>query len=153
MRTYSVFLLMLVGSCAGRSDCGLTDPQSCAAVRNTASLVEGNWRALNPVGGLSLTLQLMSNDTTVVGTGSLISGGAATSADVRGFVTWRDAASTPEGLAPAHPMVVLDLALADGRTARLDQGTLRGDTLDAALTFDAHPTSTYSLSLVRESAH
>ena len=152
MRTCSVFLLLLVGSCTGRSDCGLTGPQSCAAVRQTASSVAGSWRTVSAPSGMSVTLQLSARDTSLAGTGSVISGTTSTTADVRGFVSWRDAATTPAGVAAAHPEIVLDLALAGGGTARLDQGTLRGDTLDAALTFADSPTHTYGLTLVRDRA-
>ena len=149
MRTVPVLLLLLVAGCAGEPGCGPTTSQSCVADRTTAGLVAGRWRTLDAPAGLSLTLQLTANDTTLVGKGFLASGSAAVPADVRGFVTWREPLATPAGPSPAGPLVILDLSLAGGGTARFDQGSMKGDTLLGALTLSTDPTRSYGISLVR----
>ena len=51
---------------------------------------------------------------------------------------------------PAHPVVVLNFAFANGTSAPFDEAVLQGqDTLSGALTFSDAPFSTYGTSFVR----
>jgi hypothetical protein len=99
-----------------------------------------------------MRISLAARDTKLSGTATYsMTAGAGGTASITGYVFWQDAAFVPSGhVMPAHPVVVLNFALANGTSARFDQAVLQGqDTLSGALTFSDAPFSTYGTSFVR----
>ena len=95
-----------------------------------------------------MRLSLAARDTTLSGTATSSPEGTAR---ITGYVFWQDAAFVPSGhVMPAHPVVVLTFAFANGTSAHFDQAVLQSqDTLSGALTFSDAPFSTYGTSFVR----
>jgi hypothetical protein len=114
--------------------------------------VAGSWIEIETWRGISIRISLTARDSTLSGTATYnMTSGAAATASITGYVFWQDAGFVPSGnVMPAHPVVVLNFSLADGRSARFDQAVLQGqDTLSGALTFSDAPSSTYGTSFVR----
>ena len=139
-----------LAACSGSSGCGSTAP--CGTVRSAAEAVAGSWTEVETWRGISMRISLAARDTTLSGT-AIYSTHTSTegTASIAGYVFWQDAANVPSGhVMPAHPVVVLNFAFANGTSAPFDEAVLQGqDTLSGALTFSDAPFSTYGTSFVR----
>jgi hypothetical protein len=94
-------------------------------------------------------MSLNASGVTLSGTASVQGPGVTANAEIRGVVEWRESFNSPAGPVSAQPVILLNVALTTGGAARFDQGTLRGDTLQGALTFLADSTRSYGLTLIR----
>lgn len=94
-------------------------------------------------------MSLNASDVMLSGTALVQSPGISATGAVRGVVQWHESFNSPAGPVPGQPVVRVDVQLSTGGAARFDQGTLRGDTLQGALTFLSDSTRSYGLTLIR----
>lgn len=127
-----------------------------AARRTVANAMAGSWTEIAPPGfsvprGIAMKMSLSASDTTLAGSGTYSTTGGSGTAKVTGYVFWQDSVLAPTGaIYPAHPVVVLDLALDDGLSAHIDQAVfLQPDTLSGVLAFSDDASHAYSVSFAR----
>ena len=151
MRPFVVLLVAATfAACSDSTGCASTAP--CASLRSTASSVAGSWKETQTWRNISLQVSLAASDTTLAGSATYdVTGGAAGTANVTGYVFWQDSAFVPSGhVVPAHAVVVLDFAFDNGTSAHFDQGALSGqNALSGALTFSDDASASYGTTFVR----
>jgi len=144
-----ILLAFVAGGCSSDDTCGVTTPELCPTLRATATNIVGNWRTLQAPSGIILSLSLNASDVLLSGTALVQSPGVSATGDVRGVVQWRESFNSPGGPVSGQPVILMNVQLSTGGVARFDQGTLRGDTLQGALTFAADSIRSYGLTLIR----
>ena len=144
-------LAVMMMDCSAASGCGPTGLAHCADDRAAASSLAGTWTQLRPANGVSVRMTLAARDTILTGTGTFIAtDGTDGTTQVAGFVFWRAAASSPNGIMPAAPIAILNLTFQNGVAARFDQAKLFGrDTLAGVLTFSSNASVSYGVEFVR----
>ena len=149
------FCLVIVAAalavgCGESSGCGPTDPQICEANRSVARQLAGGWQEVGSPGGTNFVVTLAAHDASLIGSGSYAStSGMSGRTTILGIVSWRDSFFAPSGFeVPAAPTITLDFTFGN-RTARLDQATISGDTMNGAITFSEDPFTTYVVKFSR----